>query len=440
MNYKLLFEKAASANITDIEIYETDSKETVITMFNGKIDKNQISNTKSFTARAIYNGKMSYVQFENENEDVDDLINNLVENAKYVTSKKESFIYGGSDEYPQLSNNSDDFSSIPNSEKIALLNRLVEKIYGYSQYVHLIPELGYSEEEVTIKIVNSKGLNLTNTNAVAQIYLEVVAKQGEETKTSFYSQGVKHFKDFDVDKMASEAAKKSVDKLGGTPCESGSYPVIMDKGAMGNLLGAFVSMFSGESAMQNVSLLVGKENTKVMSEKVDIVEEPLNQEALFNRAFDDEGVACSNKYFVEKGVFKGFAHNLKTAHFFNTASTGNGYKGVDGISVSGKNIYIKNGNSTVDELISSVDKGLLITDITGLHAGVNPISGDFSVQSTGFMIEHGKVTKPVTLIVVSGNFLKIMNDVEMIANDLTFSDRNVLSPSIKFGSLMVSGK
>ena len=91
MNYKLLFEKAASANITDIEIYETDSKETVITMFNGKIDKNQISNTKSFTARAIYNGKMSYVEFENENEDVDDLINNLVENAKYVTSKKERF-------------------------------------------------------------------------------------------------------------------------------------------------------------------------------------------------------------------------------------------------------------------------------------------------------------------------------------------------------------
>lgn len=440
MDYKTLFTKAKELNITDIEVYEKRQKSHSIEMYNGKVSKNEMSDVTSFSTRALYDGKMGYVQFENADEDVDQLLAKLIENASSITSKKENFIWGGSEEYPTLPARENDYAKITYAEKVELLNKIANKINNYSELVYMVPGVDYEESETTIRIVNSKGLDLSGTTALAYVSGQVISKKDDTTKTSYFSSGAKMFADFNVDEIAEKAAKEAVDKLGGEPCLSGAYPVVLNKDAMGGLLAAFVSMFSGASAMNKLTALDGKENQLIMDKRINIVEEPLNDSTLFNRTFDDEGVSCYNKYFVENGVFKGFAHNLKTAKYFNTTSTGNGYKSRDGIGVSYCNVFINNGDNTYDELISSVEKGLLITELGGLHAGVNSVSGDFSLQSSGFMIENGKVTTPVTLIVLSGNFLKIMNDVDMIANDLKFSLSSVTAPSIKFNSMKVSGK
>jgi PmbA protein len=75
-----------------------------------------------------------------------------------------------------------------------------------------------------------------------------------------------------------------------------------------------------------------------------------------------------------------------------------------------------------------------------LHAGVNPISGDFSVKANGFYIENGKINRPVTLIVVSGNFLEMMNNVIEVGSDLEVTTRSVFAPSILFDDLQISGE
>jgi PmbA protein len=95
---------------------------------------------------------------------------------------------------------------------------------------------------------------------------------------------------------------------------------------------------------------------------------------------------------------------------------------------------------TEEQLLEGVDKGIYITKCAGLHAGLNPISGSFNLQSTGYLIENGKKTRPVTLIVVSGNFLEMMNNVEKVGNDLIKNFLGVGAPSIKVKGLMVSGK
>ena len=158
--------------------------------------------------------------------------------------------------------------------------------------------------------------------------------------------------------------------------------------------------------------------------------------------FDDEGVPCKTKLVVENGVFNGFLHNLKTANFFKTEPTGNGFKlGVAGaVSTRPTNLFIKEGNKTKDEIIATVEDGLYITDVQGLHAGLNPVSGDFSAQASGFRIEQGKITYPVSLIVVSGNFLKLLQDVVIVGNDEFISYNGVSAPSIKVRELSISGK
>ena len=159
-------------------------------------------------------------------------------------------------------------------------------------------------------------------------------------------------------------------------------------------------------------------------------------------AFDDEGVSTKKKVVVENGVLKTYLHNLKSAKLMHTTSTGNGFKsGYRGnVGISPTNFYIEAGNETYDNMIASMKKGIIIDDISGLHAGINTVSTEFSIQSSGFYVEDGKIVKPVNLITIAGNFLEMMKQVQAVGSDLTFSLSGVGTPSILFSSLSVSGE
>ena len=223
------------------------------------------------------------------------------------------------------------------------------------------------------------------------------------------------------------------------PVKTDRYKVIMERDAMSSLLGAFSGMVSGDQAIKKITPFLGKENKKIFSDKITIIDNPLLEGAINKDPFDDEGVACYEKEIVKDGVLKTMLHSLKTAKYFNTKSTGNGFASGRGITAMGDNFYIQNGTMSKEDMIKSLDKGLLITGLDGLHAGLDPISGDFSLKASGFYIEGGKISRPVTLIVVSGNFVQMMNDVISVGNDLEIATRSVFAPSILFNDLPVSG-
>ena len=145
-------------------------------------------------------------------------------------------------------------------------------------------------------------------------------------------------------------------------------------------------------------------------------------------------------YLVENGVVKGLLHTLKTANFFGKAPTGNGQRAAGSITARPTNLYLQEGSLSKDEIIATVENGIFITEVNGLHAGLNPISGDFNVQSSGFVIKDGKLDRPITLFVLSGNFFELMNNVEEIGNDIEERFTGVACPTLKIKSLAVSGK
>jgi len=442
MNYQELIKRALDEGFTDIEIYSQHQKGLSISVFDGAIDKNTMNNTISYSIRGIYNDKMAYVTSEDPNEDIDFIIQKLKENAKVLTTDEEFEIFAGSRDYKVIEKEYSDFYLINPKVKVDMLKKLESLVKQKDPRIVFVPYCRYSEVDVTTEIVNSKGLNLSNTNRFAFIMVGAVSREGTDQKSAYEIKAVNKFEDFNIEELAEKVVKRSVSLLGAEPVESKFYPVIFENEAMTEILGAFQSMFSGESAIRKTTLLLGKENEKIMSEKITIVDDPFHKDAIIVSPFDDEGVACYEKDVVSNGVFKTFLHNLKTARYFKTTSTGNGFKA--GISsyagVRGANLIIKPGTTSLEEMIKDTKEGLLITDVAGLHSGSDPASGNFSIQSTGYLINNGKIVRPVNLIVVSGNFLKMMNDVEVVGSDLDVSYRGVGAPSIKFTSLSVSGK
>ena len=129
-------------------------------------------------------------------------------------------------------------------------------------------------------------------------------------------------------------------------------------------------------------------------------------------------------------------YNLKTAKKDNIKSTGN----ASGTGIAPSNFYIKPGISSYDEEVKAMKKGIIVTALAGTHAGANPISGDFSLQTSGFLVEDGKIVKPVALITSAGNYLELLSNVTAVCDDLEFGFSYIGSPSLKVKSLQISGK
>ena len=438
-----IIEKAKKIGFDDVQIMVVENCESELSLFHGAVEKNFVGNEATYYLKGIINNKLSTFVFGKDSRDftddeIDSILLKLKENVLTINSKDEFSIYEGSKEYPVIKKKENDLDSFTLDAKINLLKEMEKDCYDFDPRVELV-QLELNEATKKVTIVNSKGLNLTDVNRYYVVVGECVCGKTKDDPKKVQNFdvfiGIKQ-SDFNKNEFVKKFISDALKKLGGEPVESKEYPILMDKKAMSGLLAGFFSMFSGEALLRGLTGLKGKLNEKVMSELITITDDPLDENSYSQSAFDLEGVACFKKNVVEKGVFKMFLHNLKTAKAFGTTSTGNASMS----SVTGMNFHIANGTTKYEEVLSSIKEGLLIKSLQGLHAGLNPISGDFSAQASGFLIKDGKIDRPVTLIVVSGNFLKMLNDVKYVADDFEYSYTGFGSPSILYNGLPVSGK
>lgn len=422
--------------ITDLEVFAVRNKSLKLTVYQNKLDQHVNSDVESITIRGIYDNKLSTVRFENLSDtNVDKLLDELKANAKALTVVEPAIIYEGSKSYPEVKDELFDFSGVHVTQKIDLLKNLEQKILA-NPFVTQVQTTVYQETDTETTLVNSKGLHLSRHNTFAYAYAIGVFQKEDDIKTAYDIKLAKNFSEFDVNQMAEKTITKGVSILGGTSIPSGEYPVVFSNEMFADFLEVFTSIFSGEAAYRNMTFLKDKVNQKIAGKDINLIDDPLHPDAYFKTGFDDEGVACSKRYVVENGVFKGFNHNLKTASIFKEEPTGNGFRG--GISTT--NFYLEPQEKDFDTLILDISDGVYITDMIGLHAGVKTVSGEFSLQASGFKIKDGKIDHPVKMIVISGNFFEVINHVKGIGSDLKFGLSGIGSPSVYVESLMIGGE
>lgn len=441
MNFEKLKKAAHKAGIEEIEAYSVYNHGIEISSFNENIENNTSFETRVLAVRGVYQNQIVTI-YEEKDDDamIPSLIERIKDNCSVKNQKDPFFIYAGDKEYPKLVEKKNDFSEYTLDDKANLCLKLANLLKQKSEYVSK-SEIGYSEMETKTTIENSNGLSVSRHSQTALLYAEVICEKDGETKTGFDYLRLTNIKEADLNQFAEELVKEAVDSFGAESIPSGTYPVVLDKKVVSNLLEAFSNIFSAEAVLKNMSFLKDKVGQKIFGENITLIDDPLFLEAPSQDSFDDEGVASYTKSIVEQGVLKTYLHNLKTAAMMQTKSTANGYKsGVNtSVSVAPSNLYLKAGDTSLEEMFEKIGNGVYITGVQGLHAGLNPISGSFNLQSNGFLIENGKKTKPVTLIIVSGTLQDMLNNVSFVGNDFEFK-RGVGAPSLAVQALAISGK
>lgn len=440
-----IFQKGKVQGLGDMEVYYSAGRSLSLKVFQKELDGYSLSESEGLSLRGEYKGKMGYSYTEKVDESsIDLLVKNVVENATVIDSDDEEFIYEGSKEYKNVDTFNHGLEKVEEADKIKFVKELESEAFKLDKRITSVETCVYGDGYGETVMSNTKGLYLHDKSNIAYTYIVVVAKEGSDIKTGMAYRTGNDFTKFNAKEIAEEAVKEALDLLGAKSVKSGDYPVVIRNNAAADLLEAFTGIFSAESVQKNLSLLKGKLYQQIGSDKFTLVDDPFMEGGLASKSFDGEGVACKYKKVVDKGILKTYFHNLKTAKKDNIETTGNASKGSykASIGIAPSNFYVEKGQKTLDEIISEIDRGIMITELQGLHSGLNSISGDFSLAALGYEIRDGKITGPVEQITVAGNYFEMLKNIEEVGSDLKFGlpgEAYIGSPSLKIKRLAIAG-
>lgn len=420
--YKQLFALAKENQLDNFQICKITKEELIIETFNNKIDKYEISNIENYLVSAIYQNKAVRLQTEYLDNSV---INTLKAQTQYldiITSKKRTTL-----------ENIKEQKSYKINDPASIITRMLKLVNLKKQYKSLIEINGYYTESIIQREIVTEKNNLYDTKKVTSFAIDTVVGENGKNSTANNSKTNLDESPIDMEKIAHKTIQNAIDKLSFKEIENGNYQVILTSKVMGSILNKFTQLFSADSIQKDTSLLVGKLNKQVFSSKITIVEDPCNPKLLGKRLFDDTGIKTSYKEIIKNGIFIQALYDERTATMDNVRNTGNDYG-----EISPRNMYILPGNKSLDELIKSVDKGVVIDAVGGLHSGINPINGDISIQSEGYYIKNGKKQYASKLFVFSTNIMDILNNVIDISNHIEFYSAITASPDLLVDDIKIS--
>jgi PmbA protein len=471
---ELILEKGKNSNIDEMEIYQVSNSSMAFSIYKGNLEGYNIAEENALSLSGIFNGKMGYSYTERLSEDsIDELIGNVIQYAENNESKDvESFCHIDGQEEGQTDAQTDgkvdgqtggqadkqvngqaqkseskwsNLSKYTEEDKIEYMKSIEKAALALDSRISIVEGCSYEENKKSITIRNQNSAGLETTHGIAVIELSVVAKAGDDVQTGYDCMIINDLSAENKSKIVKNAVYDAVNMLGAQVIASGNFDVILRNNVAAEIFSYMSPVFLGSMVQKKLSMLKGKLGQKVAADLLNIVDNPLLENGKIYRAFDDEGVSTYSKYIIQNGELKTFLHNTNTAKKAGLESTGSGFRVSykSSIDVMVSNMYIEEGKTSFEEMLKSTLKGILITEVQGLHAGINTISGDFSLSCSGYLINNGQIDKPVNQITISGNYYEMLQDITMIGNDTKFCAPYMNyfgAPSLKVKNLTVAGK
>ncbi|MCR4556233.1 MAG: TldD/PmbA family protein [Saccharofermentans sp.] len=416
-----------------------------IDILKGEVASYENSATSSLSFRGLKNGQMGYCSTNIlEDSSIDFLLKSAMENCEVLNDDDPQFIYcdeNNKDLY--FSQVTEAYSKNTYKSFSELGLKLEKEILAIDPRIDAVDYLTITCSTGPFLIINSKGLHsYRDSDGISLMASARATDDDGSVKSGGHYWIGKDIDDFDMDKFLAKFKENIIGKMGARSCKSGSYKTVFKSEAFQQFFMVFFGNFLATTMQRGLSLLADKEGKMIASEAFTLKEEPMYDAALTKIPFDDEGVLTTAKAIIDKGLFATALYDLKSANKAGKSFTGNGFRDGSAVSEMPTNLIVESGEKTFDELLEEAGEGIILTDLSGLHAGVNAISGDFSLLCEGYLIENGKKGRPVEQITVAGNFYEVIKSIISVGNDiinLPSGEGEFFTPSVLVGSLAISG-
>lgn len=419
---KEILEVALSTGGDFAEVYMEKTTNEVLRLHSGKLSTANVSKVKGAAIRIIKG------ELEVNSSITDCTYENLLKAAKTLAGsfndKKHVEVQPFVEKKVELVVSPKNVRGNDISREVNLLKTASDTIYAYSkEIVQVICNLTKTKKRIFVFASDSTWQ--TDYRCNTRLSCQAVASDGKEMETGFDSfgrnQGMEMFDDFDVVPFAKQVAHDAVEMLHAEPMQGGEMPVVINNGFGGVILHeACVHGLEATSVAKGMSVFCNKLGQKVASDIVNAVDDGTNLNAWGSINVDDEGTPSKCNVLIENGILKSYLVDKRNSKKMNHPITGSSRRESYKYQTTSRmtNTYFLNGKSTFDEIIKSTEKGLFAEKMGG--GSVNPATGEFNFAvQVGYMIENGKITKPVKGATLVGSGKDVLLHIDMIGDNLS---------------------
>ena len=419
----------SGAQQASVSIYNNNSSR--IEVREEKIDKLEEANRNSMRIALYVDKKYSSISTNrlNNKQELGRFIEEAIAGTKYLSEDEfrtlpdpDLYYKGGGEDLKTVDDN---FAAVDPQDKIRHAFDIEKEVLGKDERIISVTST-YSDGKSGSVMVTSNGFEGDTENSYYSAVASVSVKSGEARPQSYWYESAIFHNNLPIEGIGSQALKRALDKLGQAKIESGKMPMIVENRLAGQTLGPLVSSLRARSIQQKNSFLIDKVGEKIGSDLLTLVDDPFIVSGRGSRHFDQEGMALRKRSIIEKGILKEYFIDTYYGKKLEMKPT----------SGDTTNLILKPGDKTLEELIASMDRAILVTGFNGGNS--NGTTGDFSYGIEGFLVENGKLTKPVAEMNITGNFKQVWNDLVAVGNDV-YTGSSWRLPSMVFDNIDFSG-
>lgn len=426
-----------------VEAYAEESRQTEASALRGEVEGLQFAESRGLGVRLIREGRLGYAYAADPSVDeVREAVARARENAALTEPDQFNLLPEVATITPLPELFREDSAGVTTDHKVQMALDLERRLVTSDPRVTKVDLAQIGDAVSRVAIASTAGIDAEYARTDAWIVAVTLAVEADETQTGFSYRIARGVGELGVDEVADEAIERAVRMLGAAKPPTARVPIVLDQFAAMDFLGVLAGALNAENVLKGRSLFADMVGSQVGSHLFTLVDDGTILDGPGAAPFDGEGVPSGRTELFTAGRLNGFLHDTYTAARMGDGqrSTGNAtrgsYKGSPGVGTS--NFYLDNGTMPFEELLRDAEGGVLIADVSGVHSGANPISGEFSVGATGLRIEGGAVGEPLREMTIASTLPEMLAGITGLGDDLRFFS-SVGTPSVLIGEMTLAG-
>jgi PmbA protein len=436
-------EAALAAGVTDADAWVEESTSRRVRVYDGDVESLSDAGGRGVGVRTFVGARSGYAYGTDLSDGGVSEVARAAREAAEVADEDE---HGG---LPDESGKalldglaSPDFGAWSTERKVQLA-LAVERAARAREGVTQVENAVYTDAEGSVALANSRGFEAEYSATQAWAYASAFAGEGSDLMTGL---GLGTGRDpgaLDPEAIGAEAADRAVALAGARQPESRRCPVLLDAFVAASFIGFIGAMLSADAVQRGRSLFADRVGEEVASPALVVADDGTDRDGPASAPFDGEGSPARRTELLADGRLLTFLFDTRTARRAGRATTGNAIRGSyrSPPSVGTTNLMVEPGDTDLAGLVGLAGDGLLVTDVAGLHSGVNPVSGTFSVGAAGRLIENGELGAPVRELTIASDLVAMLKAVRAAGSEARWVPfgGSVKAPPLLVAEMAVSG-
>jgi PmbA protein len=426
-----------------VEAFVARGRDTEVQVFEGEVESLSSAESAGIGIRVVNGPRQGFAYAGSlDPEVVEETLAEARDNAGFATEDEFVGLASPDGVSPaELDLWRDDLASFPASEKVALALELERAVRAGDPRIRQVQASAWGDGAVESAVATSTGIRASSRRTSCYLSAYAVAGSGSETQTGGgYSVG-RSPADLDLEKAAGDAVERATRLLGAVKPRSSHLTVVFEPRITASILGILAGTLDGEAVLKGRSLFANRLGEEVSVGELTLVDDPTDPEAYGATRYDAEGLATRRNVLIENGVLQRFLYNTYSARRAGTVSTASavrgGFKSAPGTGA--RALSLVPGSLSPSAVLAQVGEGLMVQSISGVHSGVNMVSGDFSVGAEGMLIKDGELASPVREFTIASTIQRMLGGVVAIGDDLERLPSNAAGVTLAVADVSMSG-